>query len=152
MRHENKMKNHKNDKSRMVMMMVWAFSSLSTIISILLLLIIIIMIVSTIINIFIIIIWFLTLVLASISAPFSRRVRTTTSWPFWLAAMRAVSPYYNNNEEMRHENKIKNKKHKNDISRMVMMMTIVLINKITIMMVINSTMWFMKWWLWCNFK
>ena len=29
--------------------------------------------------------------------------------------MRAVRPSYNNNEEMRHENKIKN--HKNDISR-----------------------------------
>ena len=29
--------------------------------------------------------------------------------------MRAVSPSYNNNEEMRHENKIKIKNHKNDI-------------------------------------
>ena len=40
--------------------------------------------------------------------------------------MRAVSPSYNNNEEMRHENKIKNKNPKNDISRMMMM---VLINR-----------------------
>jgi len=29
--------------------------------------------------------------------------------------MRAVDPYYNNNEEIRYENKIKNKNHKNDI-------------------------------------
>jgi len=29
--------------------------------------------------------------------------------------MRAVHPYYNNNEEIRYENKIKNKNHKNDI-------------------------------------
>jgi len=29
--------------------------------------------------------------------------------------MRAVTPYYNNNEEIRYENKIKNKNHKNDI-------------------------------------
>ncbi len=42
--------------------------------------------------------------------------------------MRAVTPSYNNNEEMRHENKIKNKNHKNDISRM-MMMVMVLINR-----------------------
>jgi hypothetical protein len=45
--------------------------------------------------------------------------------------MRAVSPRYNNNEEMRHENKIKNKNHKNDISRMVMIMTMmVLMNRL----------------------
>ena len=31
--------------------------------------------------------------------------------------MRAVHPFYNNNEEKRYENKMKNnKKHKNDIS------------------------------------
>jgi len=29
--------------------------------------------------------------------------------------MRAVHPSYNNNEEIRYENKIKNKNHKNDI-------------------------------------
>jgi len=29
--------------------------------------------------------------------------------------MRAVSPIYNNNEEMRHENRIKDENHKNDI-------------------------------------
>jgi hypothetical protein len=39
--------------------------------------------------------------------------------------MRAVTPHCNNNEEMRHENKIKNKNHKNDISRRVMMMVII---------------------------
>ena len=33
-----------------------------------------------------------------------------------MATMRAVSPSYNNNEEMRHENKIKNKNLKNDLS------------------------------------
>ena len=34
--------------------------------------------------------------------------------------MRAVSPSYNNNEEIRYENKIKNKKnHKNDIFRII---------------------------------
>jgi len=29
--------------------------------------------------------------------------------------MRTVNPSYNNNEEIRYENKIKNKNHKNDI-------------------------------------
>jgi hypothetical protein len=29
--------------------------------------------------------------------------------------MRAVNPSYNNNEEIRYENKIKNNNHKNDI-------------------------------------
>ena len=44
--------------------------------------------------------------------------------------MKAVFPNYNNNnEEMRHENKMKNKNHKNDISRMVMTM-MVLINRL----------------------
>ena len=43
--------------------------------------------------------------------------------------MRADHPSYNNNEEIRHENKIKNKNHKNDISRMMMMIMMVLINR-----------------------
>ena len=33
--------------------------------------------------------------------------------------MRAVFPLYNNNEEIRYENKIKNKNHKNDIFRII---------------------------------
>ena len=56
-----------------------------------------------------IIIRFLTLFLASLSTPSSTRVRTASSLPYLLAKWRAVDPYYNNNEEMRHENKIKNK-------------------------------------------
>ncbi len=57
--------------------------------------------------IIIIIIRFLTLVLASLSTPSSTRVRTVSSWPYQQALWRAVCPFYNNNEEMRHENKIK---------------------------------------------
>jgi hypothetical protein len=44
--------------------------------------------------------------------------------------MRAVNPSYNNNEEIRHEKKLKNKNHKNDVFRMM----------IVKMMVKNSTM------------
>ena len=33
--------------------------------------------------------------------------------------MRAVCPYYNNNEEIRYENKNQNKNHKNDIFRII---------------------------------
>jgi hypothetical protein len=50
---------------------------------------------------------FLTLSLAFTSAQFSNRVSTVSSSPSLLANMRAVHPHYNNNEEMRHENKIK---------------------------------------------
>jgi hypothetical protein len=43
--------------------------------------------------------------------------------------MRAVDPsIYNNNEEIRHGNKI-NKKHENDIFRMIMMMMNVIIQR-----------------------
>ena len=46
--------------------------------------------------------------------------------------MRAVTPSYNNNEEIRYENKIKNNKnHKNDVFRIIM---------IVVMMMVNSTM------------
>jgi len=70
-----------------------------------------------IIIIIIIIIRFLTLLLAFISALPSSRVRTISSRPNKLANMRAVIPFYNNNEEIRYENKIKN--HKNDIFRKI---------------------------------
>ncbi len=63
-----------------------------------------------IIIIIIIIIRFLTTSLASLSTPSSTRVRTVSSLPSILAMRRAVCPSYNNNEEMRHENKMKNKK------------------------------------------
>ena len=63
-----------------------------------------------IIIILIIIIWFLTLSWAFISALHSSRVRTISRWPYSLAYMRAVFPNYNNNEEIRYENKIKIKK------------------------------------------
>ena len=70
--------------------------------------------IAIIIIIIIIIIRFLTLSLASLSTPSSTRVRTVSSLPYQLAKWRAVHPYYNNNEEIRHGNKIKNKKWKND--------------------------------------
>jgi len=57
-------------------------------------------------NSIIIINQFLTLVLASLSTPSSTRVRTVSSLPYILAEWRAVCPCYNNNEEMRHKNKI----------------------------------------------
>ena len=56
--------------------------------------------------------------------------------------MRAVTPNYNNNEEMRHENKIKSQ---NDISRMMMMMMVMFV-----MMMVNSTMAFMIYCDVCN--
>ena len=62
----------------------------------------------------IIIIRFLTSSLASLSTPSSTRVRTFSSLPYPLAKWRAVRPSYNNNEEMRHENKIKIKNCSND--------------------------------------
>ena len=87
-------------------------------------------------NSIIIINQFLTLVLASLSTPSSTRVRTVSSLPYILAKWRAVHPFYNNNEEMRHENKIKNKKCKNDDSSNQQMM-IVLIMIIIVMMFIE---------------
>ena len=76
-----------------------------------------------IINIIISIIRFLTLSsLASLSTPSSTRVRTVSSLPFILAKWRAVRPSYNNNEEMRHGNKIKNKNVKMMISRMMIVL------------------------------
>jgi hypothetical protein len=41
--------------------------------------------------------------------------------------MRAVIPSYNNNEEIRYENKIKN--HKNDKNKILRMMIMVIINR-----------------------
>ena len=72
--------------------------------------------------IIIIIIRFLTLSLASLSTPSSTRVRTVSSLPSLLAKWRAVHPFYNKNEEMRHENKIKN------VKMMISRMMIVVIN------------------------
>ncbi len=74
-----------------------------------------------IITIIIIIIRFLTsFVLASLSTPSSTRVRTVSSLPDSLAKWRAVHPFYNNNEEMKHGNKIENKIVEMMISRIKM--------------------------------
>ena len=92
-------------------------------------------------TIIIIIIKFLTEVSwASITAPFSTKVRTISTLPFEVAQWRAVYPTYNNNEEMRHENKINclNYIYNNDNTnqKMMMMVMMMIILKVTIIIIV----------------